>query len=211
MRAAGQLATPDGREIAANAVEPAGPSASRLAAGMAPILEQPAPEDAAAQLIFDATLHALDQAGDGTRFLDHRDLAGLKPWKVDRVYLQLLPGSTGKIALDPFEVLPCWQANVRLAAAKPQALLHADAGTIARWNYRAIDQHGQPLPQTKGTEFFAGLSLPPGGDVRRQLSPFDDRQLDQVIKAAQRQRNFISYADSLDDPAHRRTDDRSTA
>ncbi len=165
------------------------------------ILEQPAPDDAAAQLIFDAMQHAIEQAGDGTRFVDHRDLAGLTPWKVDRIYLQLLPGSTGEIAIDPFEVLPRWQANVRLAAAKPQALLTTERGTAQRWNYRAIDRDGKPLPQAKGTDFFSGLSLPPGGDVRRQLSPFDDRPLEQIIKAAQRQRNYLSFADqSLDDP-----------
>jgi photosystem II stability/assembly factor-like uncharacterized protein len=165
------------------------------------IVDQPPPDDAAAQLTFNATLHAVEQAGDGTRFVSQRELGGLAPWKVERIYLRLLAGNTGEISLDPFEVLPRWRANGRSAATISKALLAAETSKAVRPSFRAIDRQGQPAPQSQGLDFFAGLSLPPGGEVRRQVTPFDDRHLDQAIKAAQRQRNFASYAErTLDDP-----------
>lgn len=165
------------------------------------IVEQPAPEDAAAGLILDAVLHAIDQAGDSTRFLDHRELGGLNPWKVERIYLQLLPGSLGEVAIEPFDVLPRWQTNVHMAAAASRKYLPSAWGTISRWNYRAVDGKGQPLPQSLGTDFFAGLSLSTSSATRRTLLPIEDGQLEPIIKAAQRQRNVLTFAEkSFDDP-----------
>lgn len=164
------------------------------------VIEQPPPNDAAAQLIFDAALHAVQQAGDGTRFLIHRELAGAVPWKVERIFLQLSSGNTGELAIDPFEVLPRWRTNGRTAAAIPRALLGVPALSAERPGFRAIDASGQPLPQPKGTDFFSGLSVTSGSDVRRTLHPIDERNLETLIKAAQRQRNFLSFADrTLDD------------
>ena len=165
------------------------------------IVEQPDPEDAAAQLIYDAVMHAAAQAADGTRFVIHRELGGLTPWNVDRIYLQLLPGNTGEIDFDSFELLPRWQINGRAAAAVPRALLNSEGSSSSRLSFRAIDRQGQPSPQAEGADFFAGLSLQPGSDVRRQLIPFNEKILDQAIKTAQRHRNFIAFADrTLDDP-----------
>lgn len=165
------------------------------------IVDQPAPEDAAGQLIFDATLRAVEQAGDGTRYVVQREFGGLAPWKVERVYLQLLPGSTGEVSLDPFEFLPRWQTSLRLASAPSRGLLSFDASLIKRPNFRAVNQEGKPSPQSRGTDFFTGLSMAMSNDVRRDLPPIDDRQLDQQIKSVQRHRNVISHAEkSFDDP-----------
>jgi photosystem II stability/assembly factor-like uncharacterized protein len=162
------------------------------------IVEQPDPDDAASQLIYDAAMHAVDQAADGTRFVIQRELGAAAPWKVDRVLLQLRPGNSGEISVDPFELLPRFQMSGRAAAAVPRALLNCDIGTARQLGYRAI---GGNAADPKVTDFFAGLSLEPGSDTRRALIPFNEQGLDRAIKSAQRHRNVIAYADrTLDDP-----------
>ena len=167
------------------------------------VIDQPAPEDAAGQVITDAVLHAIQQAGDSTRLLIQRDLAGLEPWTVDRVYLQLLPGSSGEVNIDPYDVLPRWRSAARAAGASSRALLEIEAEPARRLTYRGVDASGKPLPQAHGTDFFSGLNLSSENAVRRQMISLstDDQALDQAIKAAKRQRNFSAYtAQSLDDP-----------
>lgn len=165
------------------------------------IVDQPAPEDAAGQIILDATLHAIEQAGDATRYVVHRELGGLGPWKVERVYLQLLPGSTGEISLDPFEFLPRWQSNARMASTASRTLLAFDAALIARANFRPHAVGKPDAKLSKGSDFFSGLSLAPGSDVRRDLTRIDDRQLDQQIKSVQKHRNYVAQAErSFDNP-----------
>ncbi|MFO0918042.1 MAG: YCF48-related protein [Planctomycetaceae bacterium] len=167
------------------------------------LIDQPAKDDAAGQLLLDATLKAIEQAEDSTRFISQRDLGGLKPWAVDRIYLRLPPGSNGEIAIDPFDVLPRWKSAVRIAATESRALLDDEPKPAERIAYRAIDKSGQPFPESGGSDFFAGLKLSPSGDIRRDVLPVstDDRRLDQVLKAAQRQRNISAYVErSLADP-----------
>ncbi len=167
------------------------------------VIDQPAQDDAAGQFIFDAALKAIEQAEDSTRFVIHRELAGLKPWKVERIYARLPAGSNAEIALDPFDVLPRWKSAMRLAAADSRVILENEPTPAGRIAYRAIDQSGRPLAESAGTDFFSGLALSSGSDVRREILPVstDDRRLDQVLKAAQRQRNFAAYSErSLEDP-----------
>jgi len=164
------------------------------------VVDQPAPEDALGRLVYDATLLAIEQAGDSTRYLHQRELAGLPAWTVDRVYLQLLPGSSGSISLDPFQLLPRWGTNARLAAAPSRDLLGA-VSMIARPNFRLISAHEERELPSRASDLFAGLNLAPGSDVRRELPAFNDAQLDGQIKAAQRYRNVIAHAErTFDDP-----------
>lgn len=167
------------------------------------IIDQPTPEDAAGQFIHDATLKAIEYAGDSTRFLGQHDLGGVEPWTVDRVYLQLLPGNTGEIYIDAYDVLPRWKSAARVAAADSRTLLGVEGPAAGRVAYRSIDLTGKPQLQSVGTDFFAGSGLAAGSEVRRQLIPVspDDRGLELVIKAAQRQRNMSAVAaQTLDDP-----------
>ncbi len=162
------------------------------------IVDQPAPEDAAGQLIFDATLRAVEQAADSTRNLVQREYGGLNPWKVERVYLQLLPGNTGEISLDPYEFLPHWQTSARLAANPARDLLAIELTSPP--NFRSADAAGNTVSTSKFADFFTGLTFT-HSDVRRDVRPIENPLLDQQLKAVQRHRNFTAYIDkSLDDP-----------
>lgn len=159
------------------------------------VVDQPAPEDAAANFIYEAALLAVEQAGDGTRYVTQRELAGLQPWKVERVYLNLLPGSTGTISLDPFELLPRWGGNARKAAGPARDLLEFSSPYIVRPNFRLISNQLSDELSPRTHDLFSGLNLAPGGDVRRELPPFDSDQLELQTKISQRYRNVIAHAE----------------
>ena len=172
------------------------------------ILDQPAKDDAASQLLFDAALRAIEQASDATRFIEQRELTGLSPWKVDRVYQRLAAGGNGDAVVELDEYLPTRKTTVRLAASASDSLLHAIGSTAGansrsqRLAFRWIGVDGRPASDTTvARDFFAGLSLAPGSAARRELAPLDETDLERRQKLAQRQRNFAALTQkSLDDP-----------
>lgn len=171
------------------------------------MLDQPAKDDAASQLLFDASLRAIEQAADATRFIEQRELTGLSPWKVDRVYLRLTTGGNGDAVIDLDEYLPARKTTVRLAASASDSLLRSNGNLTSdpsgsqRLSFRWIGLDGRPASESSvARDFFAGLSLAPGSAARRPLTQFDDRDLEQRQKLAQRQRNFAALTQkSLDD------------
>ena len=172
------------------------------------ILDQPAKDDAASQLLFDAALRAIEQAADATRFIEQRELTGLSSWKVDRVYQRLAAGGNGDAIVELDEYLPTRKTTVRLAASASDSLLRgvgsAPAGNLGsqRLAFRWIGIDGRAASDTTvARDFFAGLSLAPGSAARRELTPFDETDLERRQKLAQRQRNFAALTQkSLDDP-----------
>ncbi len=172
------------------------------------ILDQPAKDDAASQLLFDAALLAIEQAGDATRFIEQRELTGLSSWKVDRVYLRLAAGGTGDAIVELDEYLPTRKTTVRLAASASDSLLRSGGSATAgnsgsqRLAFRWIGVDGRPASDaTVARDFFAGRSLAPGSAARRELTPLDETDLERRQKLAQRQRNFAALIQkSLDDP-----------
>lgn len=172
------------------------------------ILDQPAKDDAASQLLYDAALRAIDQAGDATRFIEQRELTGLAPWKVDRIYLHLMAGGNGDANVELDEYLPTRKTTVRLAASASDSLLRANGSATAghsnsqRLAFRWIGVDGRPAPDvTAARDFFAGLSLAPGSAARRELAPLDETDLERRQKLAQKQRNFAALTQkSLGDP-----------
>lgn len=172
------------------------------------ILDQPAGDDAASQLLLDASLRAIEQAADPTRYIEHRELTGLPAWKVDRIYLQLGAGSSGDATIDLDDYLPRRKMSVRLAASFSEALVRptrnsVQPATSARYvAYRRIGLDGRPFTGTDLVrDFFAGLSLAPGSEARRELEPIDESDLARMQKLVQRHRNIQSIADkTLDDP-----------
>ena len=177
------------------------------------LLDQPARDDAANQLLFDAALRAIEQASDATRFVEQRELTGLLPWKVDRVYLRLVAGGNGDAVVELDEYLPSRKTTVRQAASASDSMVRSvgsgangvgassESGS-QRLVYRWIGLDGRPSPDaTVARDFFAGLSLAPGSAARRTLTPLDETDLERMQKLAQRQRNFTALTKkSLDDP-----------
>lgn len=170
------------------------------------ILDQPAKDDAAAQLLFDAALKAIDQAADSTRYTEQREFTGLPAWKVDRIYLQLAAGSGGDAVLDLDEYLPRRRMSVRLAASFSEALMRQsdsfESSKARHVAYRWIGVDGRPAPDgALKRDFFAGLSISPASDARRELAMIDETDLERMQKLVRRHRDFKAIADrSLDDP-----------
>ncbi|MEX0718343.1 MAG: YCF48-related protein [Planctomycetaceae bacterium] len=169
------------------------------------ILDQPPADDATTRLVNQAVLQAVRQAADPTWFIAHRELAGLDPWQVRKVFARLPAGSMGSVRIDPFELLPRLGRPVRIAAAAGASKLlppGPDAGTgraTEPWersaeseSYRLIFDANRPdanVLDHAGT-FFAGLVLAPGSAARRELLPIDDARLEAQKALAIKQRNF---------------------
>lgn len=160
------------------------------------VLEQPAPDDAAGQLVLNATLKALEQAADATRYPEQRDLLGLASWNVERVYLQLPTGSAGDATIDLDEYLPRRRMSVRMAAAPGGTILQLTSQLSAlnaaqSLAFRWVDGQGRPAPaRALARDFHSGLTMPPGSEARRLLDSIDETDLEHLQKLAQRHRNL---------------------
>jgi len=169
------------------------------------ILNQPQPNDAASRVLHDAMLVAVEQAADPTRYLDQRELGGLQPWRVEKVYARLPLGSSGQAEINPDEFLPRLGRSVAAASAGAASLLSTHLEALPqREGYRLVrHQVENALAGQTGGDFFLGLNLPPGSPARRPLLPMSDGDIQSQIDIAHRQRNFRAYADRyLADPRH---------
>ena len=167
------------------------------------VLEQPGAADAMTRFVNDAALKAIGQANDSTRFLEHRDLAGLEPWQVDKLYLHLPAGSTGHVHIEPHQFLPRLGQTVRMAAGDAEGLLFdRPATTVARDAFRLVRmQWNERQETTFVNSFFTGLPIPPGSEARRQLLPVDEAELERRTKIARRQRTFSAHTErAVKDP-----------
>jgi photosystem II stability/assembly factor-like uncharacterized protein len=169
------------------------------------VIDRVAKDDATSRLLNDALLRAVEQAANPTRFVAQQQLAGLKPWRVSKVYQRLPAGSTGDENIDPHRYLPRLGTTVQVASAAGYSMFHAlPLQTAQRESYRLIvDSNWPEQRQRLNRGFFTGISLPPGSPARRMLLPIDEREYDRREKLAQRQRNFQAIAErSLDDERH---------
>lgn len=182
------------------------------------VIDQPSPDDAASQLLFDATLRAVEQAGDPTRNLEQTESLGLAAWKIDRIYMRLAGGSTGDLHIELDEFLPNLKSSTRVASSFSTALLQSgktpqrDAVESQKIAYRWVgldgkpadelaNGRGSPRPPTRSRDFFAGLSIAPGSDARRESIAIDEANMIRMEKLVEKQRNFTAIAQkSLDDP-----------
>jgi photosystem II stability/assembly factor-like uncharacterized protein len=182
------------------------------------VIDQPSPDDAASQLMFDATMRAVGQAADPTRYVEQTELTGLATWKVDRVYLRLAPGANGDAHVDLDEFLPYLKTSTRIAASSSVALLQGgrvpqtEAVESARIAYRwvgldgklaeesPVASRGNGISGPRSRDFFGGLMITPGTAARRDMGPLDEANLERTQKLVQKQRNFTAFMQkSLDD------------
>lgn len=183
------------------------------------LVDQPAAEDAACQLLYDAVQQAVEQAADPTRFAEQMELLGLAAWRVDRVFIRLAPGAKGDATIDLDEYLPGLKLSPRIQAGPSIALLQSgriprgevvessrigyrllENETAANGNSSARSARGAASGPLSG-DFFKSLSIAPGSAARRDALPFDEASFEHRQKMVERQRNFISVTrKSLDDP-----------
>lgn len=181
------------------------------------VIDQPSPDDAACQLLYDTIQRAAEQAADANQFVEHDDVASLPAWKVDRIYMRLTSGAVGDSLVELDEFLPHLKTSTRLLASKSNSLLRPgevpridvmESNSIA---YRSlaitIGNKGRDVfsndaaSRTRTRDFFAGLTIQPGSDARRESHVYDESDQQRVIKLIQKQRNFTAISQkSLDDP-----------
>ena len=172
-------------------------------------LRQPAADDVPGQVVHEAALQAIRLAGDATGFIEHTELAGLEPWQVRKVFIQLPDNSTGDVHILPDEHLPRSNRTVRDGAAAGYSLLlprtEWASHTTARaaWRLHADRHAGTTPPPGHGADFFRGLVIPTGSPARRALLPVDEDSLARSQALARRQRNVLAIARQYGDrPRH---------
>ncbi|MBA4032039.1 MAG: hypothetical protein C0478_14270 [Planctomyces sp.] len=174
------------------------------------VIDQPAPDDAVAQLMFAAMCRAVPLAADATRLLEQQEVLNLAPWSVSRVLLRLPDGSAGDAQLEAFEFLPRTGVSVKTAATRADDLLGIlRSGTQQREAFRRLDPSQliggigalPPVTAAAQQDLFSGLSIAPGSAARRALPPVDDAVLARRMKAAQKLRNVEALTgQQLGDP-----------
>ncbi len=166
------------------------------------VIDQPTGKDAASTLVKDAMLQAVRYASDSTRFIEHREQAGLEPWKVKKVFLRLPPGSSGQVSVEADEYLArLGMTASTVAASGKQVLGKALVSEESRSVYRLVDvnqiDETDQRPVIQGGTLFAGIGIAPGSDARRKLFPINGADEERNRKLAERQRNIKAFAKKL--------------
>lgn len=167
------------------------------------VIDEPQPQDAAGRLVVDAVQRAIIEAADPTRYVEHQQLGGLPAWKVERVFRQINSVDSGRINIEPFELLPCVGTTVEQLAGSARGMLFPTVGHAPRREVfaAAVDETEAKFQLASAREFWGGLAIGPGSDARRPQIAIDERQLDQRREQATQQRNFRGIVDqTLDDP-----------
>jgi photosystem II stability/assembly factor-like uncharacterized protein len=161
---------------------------------------------AAQQVITRIILRAVEHAADPTRFSEQITLAGLEPWKVQKVYAALPPGELGTTNITTSHVSGRWGRSLAELAAAARGLLMASAAPAEpAMGFRLLVDH---VPQEQGKrDFFSGIALSPGGEARRALPEINGQNLDELRRAAQSRRNLqaiLARGDDQDSPSDTR-------
>ncbi|MGE3314163.1 MAG: YCF48-related protein [Planctomycetaceae bacterium] len=167
------------------------------------VLDEPPADDAATRLLNEAVLAAVKQAEDPTWHIPQNELAELEPWKVKRVFLRVLRGSSGETVVDANQYSQRLGSTILDVAAPAAARLIDDLVVLdGREEYRLIaDGSANDVVSDAPRDFFAGLSIAPGTDARRILSFDNGTRGDEAEKRAQHRRNFQMAAKSaMNDP-----------
>lgn len=167
------------------------------------VIEQPETGNAVARLVGEAAIQAVEQADDATRFLEQQELAGLEPWKVERVFARLPAGSSGQVDVDRFRYLPHLGETTDFVASRAEGLLRARSDRPApREAFRLVAVRGRQAEATAASgNLFAGISIPAGSAARRAPVGIDDSDLETRLKIAQKQRNFAAFTERFLDDA----------
>ncbi len=135
--------------------------------------------DAAQQVVTQVILRAVEHAADPTRFSEQITLAGLEPWKVQKVYGALPSGELGSANITTSHVSGRWGRSLAELAAPARGLLTAAAAAPEpAVGFRLLVDH---VPQEQGKhDFFSGIALTPGGEARRALPEINGQNLDEL-------------------------------
>ncbi|MBN2477428.1 MAG: hypothetical protein JXB62_22675 [Pirellulales bacterium] len=149
----------------------------------------PRGDDPLEHLINQVVLQAVERAADPTWLPEQIAGAGLEPWEVKKVYASMPPGSRGSTEVTTAKLAARLGRSLADVAATPRGLLQDQYDTVPETlGFRLLVRR---LPQEQGRgDFFSGLTLPPGGEARRELTEPPAEGLDLLRRMAQRRRNM---------------------
>jgi photosystem II stability/assembly factor-like uncharacterized protein len=170
---------------------------------------EPAPGTLGAEssLIAQAVLAAVERAADPTRHSGQIVMAGLQPWKVDKVFSVVPEGQMGAATVNTTQLSARTHKPLAEVAQAAQGLVAMTGAAdyqplpAARGFRLLVDR----LPQGAGAhDFFSGITIAPGSDARRQLTPGAGQGLEQMKRMAQARRNLqaiLAQAEASDPKA----------
>lgn len=146
-------------------------------------------EEPLAHLVNQAVLRAVSLAGDKTKFPEQLSIAGLEPWTVKKVFGSQGGGRLGTINVNTTQLAQRLTQSLADFAAPARGLLDERyAPPPTSWGFRS---YLDTLPQGAGQQdFFSGISLPPGGDARREMPKANGSGADVMRQAAEKHRNL---------------------
>lgn len=152
------------------------------------VLNEAAADNAAAELLLQATRAAVVQAADATRYVEHRP--ALSPWRVKKVYLRSKTTDVFDATIDADAVLSRLGTTTAELADRAKARIDAYGATSAsRETFRLLPIDDGP---SAAGPFFGGLALSPGSPARRAVS--EPMENPHAALLARRQRTMRAYA-----------------
>lgn len=157
------------------------------------LIDEPVPGEFAAELMQRAVTKAMEQAADTVFAADQQQLAGLSPWKVQKLVLQRVPGTHGDISQDSLEVLPRVGQTLELAAADALGQLQIGQRAIVAGNDYIVMRTSNPQPNSDKS-LFGDLTLAPGGDARRALTTITSSNYEKLLSEANHRRTITAIS-----------------
>ncbi len=169
------------------------------------IINQPDNNDAATTILHQAVKLASEQAGNSAYFPEHKLYAFLLPWKVKKVIEKTTSGKTGTIKISTYQYLKHSGDNAFVISSSARSQVTRKKQTSATEIHFNVLQSaiktksGNPY----STRVFAGIPVAPGTEARRELIPINEKELEQQLSIARKQKNFRAYTKQyLDNPIH---------
>ncbi|WP_437204228.1 YCF48-related protein [Planctomicrobium sp. SH664] len=160
------------------------------------LIEEPAPGDFAAGLIQQAVIHAVEQAGDPTRFPEQFQLGGLSPWSVKKLVQRRREGVGGTITQEALELLPRLGTTLDIASAEADEALGQERETLPPRQQYAVVKTTSTADASERT-LFGDLGLGPGSPARRQPLPLSDAQIGKLSSQITQRRNVVAIGQKL--------------
>lgn len=145
-------------------------------------------------LVHRAVLRAVAQAADEGAFPAQIIEAGLKTWRVRRVYAAMPPGARGTLELTGAQLLPALGCSLAEAVADPRGLLRPyQANPPPTISFRRLDD--QASAESDSGQLFGGIAIPPGSEARRETAPPAADRADSLQQNAKKCRNVQAILD----------------
>lgn len=160
------------------------------------LIDEPLQGEFAAELLQRAVTRAIEQAASPEFGTDQQQLAGLKPWTIQKLVMERSPGMRGAITQDPLEVLPHVNKTLELAAAEALGQLALkQTPIVAGKDYFVLKTTGNPALSEKS--IFGDLAIAPGSDARRPLTPITSTDYDRLISEANHRRTITAISQRM--------------